>query len=101
MSANGGVDQSLGLARNVSFLVGDITLYLQVHILRAPAYDILLDRPFDVLTQSIVHNYVDQNQTITILDPNTGQKATVPTISRRSFQFADRRAKKTPAQQDF
>jgi hypothetical protein len=34
MSANGSIDQSLGLACNVPFLVGDITLYLQVHILR-------------------------------------------------------------------
>ena len=97
MSANGGVDQSLGLARNVPFLVGDITLYLQVHILRAPAYDILLGRPFDVLTQSIVRNYADENQTITIIDPNTGRRATVPTIPHGSFKFADRRVKK----QDF
>jgi Aspartyl protease len=102
MSANGGVDQSLGLARNVPFLVGDITLYLQVHVLRAPAYDILLGRPFDVLTQSVVRNYANENQTITILDPNTGRKATVPTIPRGSFKFADRFPKKTPAhQQDF
>ena len=54
MSANGGVDQSLGLARNVPFVVGDITIYLQVHILRNLAYDILLGWPFDVLTQFIV-----------------------------------------------
>jgi hypothetical protein len=33
MSANGGIDQSLGLSRNVPFLVGDITVYLQVHVL--------------------------------------------------------------------
>jgi hypothetical protein len=102
MSANGGVDQSLGLACNVPFLVGDITLYLQVHVLRAPAYDILLGRPFDVLTQSVVRNYTNENQTITIFDPNTGRKATVPTIPRGSFKFADRFPKKTPAhQQDF
>ena len=94
MSANGGVDQSLGLARNVPFLVGDITLYLQVHILRKPAYDILLGRPFDVLTQSIVRNYADENQTVTIIDPNTSRKATVPTIPRGSFRFADRRTKR-------
>ena len=37
VSANGGVDQSLGVARNVAFLIGDITIYLQVHILRLPA----------------------------------------------------------------
>jgi copper chaperone CopZ len=94
VSANGGVDQSLGLARNVPFLVGDITLYLQVHVLRAPAYDILLGRPFDVLTQSVVHNFADENQTVTILDPNTGRKATIPTIARGSYRFADRRIQK-------
>ena len=54
MSANSGINQSLRLARNVPFMVGDITIYLQVHILCNPAYDILLGRPFDVLTQSIV-----------------------------------------------
>ena len=42
MSANGGIDQSLGLACNIPFLIGDITLYLQVHVLCNPAYDILL-----------------------------------------------------------
>jgi hypothetical protein len=97
MSMNGGVDQLLGLARNVPFLVGDITLYLQVHILRAPAYDILLGRPFDILTQSIIRNYADENQTITIIDPNTNRKATVLTIPCGSFKFADRHIKK----QDF
>ena len=96
VSANGGIDQSLGLARNVPFLVGDIVLYLQVHVLRALAYDILLGRPFDVLTQSVVWNFSDENQTVTILDPNTGRKATVPTIQRGSFRFAERCARKCP-----
>ena len=89
VSANSGVDQSLGLACNVPFLIGTITLYLQVHVLHAPAYDILLGHPFDVLTQSIVRNFADENQTITILDPNTGQKATVPTILHSTFHFAE------------
>jgi len=30
-SANGEIDQSLGLARNVSCNIGDVTLYLQIH----------------------------------------------------------------------
>ena len=101
MSANGDVDQSLGLVQNVPFVVGDITVYLQVHILHNPAYDILLGRPFDILTQSIVQNFADENQTIMIIDLNTGRKATIPTIPRGSFQFADRRPKKNPAEQYF
>ena len=82
-------DQLLGLACNVPFLVGTITLYLQVHVLRTPAYDILLGRPFDILTQSIVRNFADENQTITILDPNTSRKATVPTIPCGMFCFTE------------
>ena len=101
MSANGGVNQSLKLAQNVPFVVGDITVYLQVHILRNLAHDILLGRPFDDLTQSIIRNFADENQTITIIDPNTGRKATIPMIPRGSFRFTDRRLKKNPAKQDF
>jgi hypothetical protein len=81
-SVNGSISPSLGLARNVPFLIGDITLYLQVHVVRNPAYDVLLGRPFDVLTQSIVHNFANEDQTITICDPNTGNISTVPTVPR-------------------
>ncbi|KAF7359866.1 hypothetical protein MVEN_00712100 [Mycena venus] len=81
-SANGSVSPSLGLARNVPFRIGDITLYLQVHIVRNPAYDVLLGGPFNVLTQSIVCNFANEDQTITICDPNSGKLATVPTIPR-------------------
>jgi hypothetical protein len=89
-SANGKVDQSLGLSRNVPMRIGDITLYIQIHIIRNPAYDILLGRPFDVLTESIVRNFANEDQTLTIRDPNTGMHATIPTMahgcSRRVLQ---------------
>jgi len=81
-SANGEVDKSLGLARNVPMRIGEITLYVQIHVIRSPAYDILLGRPFDILTESIVRNFANEDQTITIRDPNSGQCATVPTMPR-------------------
>jgi hypothetical protein len=81
-SANGEIDKSLGLARNVPCRIRDITIYLQIHVIKSPAYDILLGRPFDVLTESIVKNYRNEDQTITICDPNTGKRATIPTIPR-------------------
>ena len=81
-SANGTTDWSLGMARNVPFTIGSITLYMQVHIIRSPAYDILLGRPFDILTQSIVRNFPNEDQTVTITDPNRGQRYTVPTFPR-------------------
>lgn len=81
-SANGEVDRSLGLARNVPFSFGDLTLYLQVHVIDSPAYDILLGRPFDVLTSSVVTNYSNEDQTLTLTDPNSGTTVIVPTQSR-------------------
>jgi hypothetical protein len=81
-SANSEVDQSLGLARNVPCKINSITLYLQIHIIRSPAYDILLGRPFDVLTESTVKNFPNEDQTITIVDPNTKRSITIPTLPR-------------------
>ena len=86
-SANGTIDRSLGLARNVPFLLGDLALYMQVHVIRRPAYDILLGRPFDVLTQSIVRNFRNEDQTITLHDPNSDKVITIPSISRGAPRF--------------
>jgi hypothetical protein len=81
-SANGAVEKSVGLARNVPFRWGEMTLYLQVHIIRGPAYKVLLGRPFDTLTQSKVENSRDGGQVVTLTDPNSGQKWTIPTFDR-------------------
>lgn len=86
-SANGTMDWSLGLARNVPFTIGNITLYMQVHIIRSPAYEILLGRPFDILTESVVKNFANEDQTITISDPNSGQCYTIPTFPRGKNLF--------------
>jgi hypothetical protein len=90
VSANRGIDQSLGLAKNVPFKIGEIMVYLQVHVLRQPAYDILLGRPFDVLMESVVVNYSNKNQTITILGPNTRHKVTIPTVKHGSYRFSEK-----------
>jgi hypothetical protein len=81
-SANGEVDQSLGLARNIPCQISDITLYLQIHVIQNPAYDILMGRPFNILTQSVVKNFANKDQTITICNPNLKQITTIPTIPR-------------------
>ncbi|KAI9059924.1 hypothetical protein FKP32DRAFT_1679458 [Trametes sanguinea] len=95
ISANGEVDKSLGLVHNVPFCVADIVLYLQVHVIRNAAYDMLLGRPFDMLTKSVVKNFENEDQTITIRCPNTGQVATIPTIARGHARFRDVATTKT------
>jgi hypothetical protein len=79
-SVNGEVDQSLGLSHNVPCKINSITLYLQIHIIQSPAYNILLGRPFDVLTESTIKNFPNEDQTITIVDPNTKCSVTIPTL---------------------
>jgi hypothetical protein len=80
-SANGGIDETLGLAQNIPCNLGSIVLYMQFHIIRDPAYDILLGRPFDVLTESVVRHYRNEAQTITIWDPNSTRTTTIPSIA--------------------
>ena len=41
-SANGKIDRSLGLSRNIPFRLDNLTFYLQVHIICNPAYNVLL-----------------------------------------------------------
>lgn len=81
-SANNELNQTLGLARDVPLLFEDITLYVQCHVIRRPAYKILLGRPFDVVTESSVQNRKDGGMTITITDPNNGHRCTLPTYER-------------------
>ena len=80
-SANGEVNETLGLTWNVPMLVGVIMLYIQIHIVCNLAYDVLLGRPFDIVSESIVHNHSNKEQTITIHDLNTGETTAVPTFT--------------------
>ncbi|KAG6885728.1 hypothetical protein C0993_010555 [Termitomyces sp. T159_Od127] len=81
-SANGTINRSLELAKNVPCTIGDVTFYLQIHIIRSPAYDLLLGQPFDVLAHSIVKTITDKETTLTISDSNAGLRHIVPTFSR-------------------
>lgn len=81
-SANGQVEKTLGLARNIPFEFESITVYLQVHILKSAPYKALLGRPFEILTESVVANSKDGSQTVTMTDPYTGSRITIPTHPR-------------------
>ena len=86
-SANGQHTWSCGLSRNVPIKIADITFYFQIHIVPTPAYTILLGRPFDVLARSIVQNFANEDQTITIHDPNSSKRVTVHTFPRGTLEI--------------
>ncbi|KAJ3751797.1 hypothetical protein EV360DRAFT_75913 [Lentinula raphanica] len=92
-SANKGLEKSLGLARNVPFLIGDMTVLLQVHVLRKPAYDALLGRPFDALLQTYVQNFTDGRQVITLTDPLDNRRITVPTFAKGTATLLSKASK--------
>jgi len=81
-SANGQISRTCGLAKNVPFSFGEVTVYLQVHVVDNPPYKILLGRPFDVLTESRITNSAEGTQMIVITDPNTKHRATLPTYAK-------------------
>ena len=81
-SASGQLQPTRGLARNVPFKFGEITIYMQVHVIDRVPYDVLLGRPFDVLTNSTIQNFETGEQEITITDPNSGMKCTMGTYDR-------------------
>ena len=81
-SASNHIEKTLGLARNVKFTVGGLNLFLQVHVLENPPYRVLLGRPFDVYSKSIVQTKSDGTSEVVLTDPNTKQIAIVPTYQR-------------------
>lgn len=81
VSANKTTDMSLKLAQNILFQLGELTFYLQVHVICDAAYDMLLGQPFDILTQLNVKNFANEHQTITIACPNLGRTVTIPTFA--------------------
>jgi len=84
-SANGSLSRTCGLAKNVPFTLGDVTVLLQAHVMDVAPYKMLLGRPFDTITESMIINDREGNQTINIMCPNTGTRAAIPTYKRGSL----------------
>ena len=78
-STNGSLSRTCGLAKNVPFTLGDVTVLLQAHVMVVVPYKILLGRPFDTITESMIVNDCKGNQTINIMCPNTGVRTDIPT----------------------
>lgn len=86
-SANGGIERSLGMCRHVPFMVGGITIYLQVHVVPGAMYNILLGRPFMILVEAVLKDYQDGGQTLELKDPNSDLTIAIPTHGRGCPQF--------------
>ena len=81
-SASNHIEKTLGLARNVRFSVAGISVFLQVHVLENPPYQVLLGRPFETITGCDTKTKRDGSSELTLTDPNTKKMAVVPTYQR-------------------
>lgn len=81
-SANNTTEYTDGIASNVPFTFGNITLYLQVHILQRSATDILLGRPFKRIARCNTQDNPDGSVVITITDPSSGKQTSMATFSQ-------------------
>ena len=81
-SASNHVEKTLGLARNVRFDLGGLNIFLQVHILENPPYRVLLGRTFDRYASTELLTNPDGTSVLTVVDPNTKQRAAIPTYER-------------------
>ncbi len=87
-SANNESDWSEGICHNVPFDFGGLEVLLQVHVVKNAAYDILLGRPFSILTESKIDNRFNGDQLVTLTDPNSGKTVTLPTHERGNPRFS-------------
>ena len=101
--AGGRLNKTAGLARNVPFRFGDITVYLQLHVQTNSPFQVLLGRPFEVLTEAEIRNFGNGDQEITIHDPNSEKVVTMGTFRRgikgRKLSF-DTSRYRTPGMKD-
>jgi len=81
-SANGSLSRTCGLARNVLFTLGGVTVLLQVHIMEEVPYTVLIEHSFDSITESRIINNQEGNQTDCITCPNTGTMVMISTYKR-------------------
>jgi len=84
-SANGSLSRTCGLARNVPFTLGGVTVLLQVHIIEEAPYTVLMGQLFNSITESRIINNREENQTVCITCPNTGVIVTIPTYKRKAL----------------
>jgi hypothetical protein len=84
------------MCRNVHFDFGGVEVYLQVHVIRQPAYDILLGRPFDVLLTTSTQNYSNDTAIITLRDPNNQDRLVALPTQRRGKPHWRKQVKTEP-----
>ena len=81
-SSHGGVRPTLGVLKDFPLTIGPCTFYVQMQISDTLPADVLIGRPFFMLTDGHTVDHSDGSQELVLHDPNTGDQITVPTHER-------------------
>jgi len=81
-SANRSLSRICRLAKNILFTLGGVTVLLQIYVIDAVPYIVLLGQPFDTIIKSRIVNNKEGNQTVCIICLNTGNKVAILTYKR-------------------
>jgi hypothetical protein len=81
-SSHGTIERTIGVLPNFPVVIGNSTFYVQLQISENLPCDVLLGRPFWMMTAASTKDSPDGSQVITMVNPNTGEEITVPTQER-------------------
>lgn len=83
-SANKSKNKTMGLLQDLKIVIGGYNFYLQVQVVQDAPYEMLLGCLFYTLTQASHKHFDNGDSRLTIFDPNTSNKITVPTQAKDS-----------------
>ena len=78
-AANSSKSHTLGAIPEVTMTIGNVDLAVHVHVVEEAPFEVLLGRPFFVLTACETKDAEDGGQALKIRDPWQGKTALVPT----------------------
>src|SRR5882724_1526041 len=83
-SANGRANTTMGTIPSICFLVGEVSLYCSVQVVKNAPFECLLGLPFTSLVSTKCQEFPDGSAHLLLTDPNTGASITVPTHAKKS-----------------
>jgi len=78
-SANTTSNDTMGLIPDFKINIGGYDFYIQAQVVEKAPYEILLGRPFFVMTRVLIQHFEDEGSHMTMTDPNTKAIISVPT----------------------
>jgi len=78
-SVNTSTDETLGVIENLPLDFGAGEMLFQVQVVPTANFDVLLGRPFFMLTSCRTEDLPNGEQDVTLTDPNTGKVIRIPT----------------------